>query len=152
MLSKLELVPETVPESKQFLAHVVAPDPYALERTRKNALKDWMGILASFGKLAEISVLWLYNARTLCMISGCCWFYFLCASSILQTCGLSRDYIEGLGRPEVDIITGQLPTPIKNGGPYKILLGASQNVRSSLYWKIAWGLGAIVCTATVIAS
>ena len=151
MTSKLDLIPEVMPESA-FLAHVVAPDPYAIERSRRNGLKDWIAIIASSGKVAEISVLWLYNARMLCMISALCWIYFLFASIILQFFGLSREYPEGSDRPEIDTITGQLPTPIKNGGSYKILLGASENVRSSLYWKIAWGLGAIVSTTTVIAS
>ena len=151
MTSKLDLVPEVLPEST-FLAHVVAPDPYAIERSRKNGLKDWIAIFASFGKLAEVIVLWLYNARMLCMISGLCWIYFLLASIILQSLGLSREYPEGSDRPEIDTITGQLPTPIKNGGSYKLLLGASENVRSNVYWKIAWGLGAIVSITTVVAT
>ena len=151
MTSKLDLVPEVLPESK-FLAHVVAPDPYAIERSRQNGLKDWIAIFASFGRLAEVIVLWLYSARMLCMISGLCWIYFLFASIFLQLFGLSREYPEGSDRPEIDTITGQLPTPIKNGGSYKLLLGASENVRSSVFWKIAWGLGAIVTTTTVVAT
>lgn len=148
MTSKLELLPE----SSNFLAHVLAPDPYAAQRTRENAWRDWIGIIASFGKLAEIAVLYLHHAPILCIISGCCWLYFLLAAAILQYVGVSREYPEGSGRPEVDIIAGQLPTPIRDGGSHKILLGAPQNVRISLYWRFAWGMGSIVTTATVIAS
>lgn len=53
---------------------------------------------------------------------------------------------------EIDLVAGQLPTPIKAGGSHKILLGAPQNVRHSVLWKITWGCGSIVSTAAVIAT
>ena len=148
MASKLELLPE----SSSFLAHVVAPDPYATQRTRENAWRDWIGILASFAKLAEIAVLYLHKAPMLCMISGCCWLYFLLVAVTLQYFHVSREYPEAWDRPEVDIIAGQLPTPIRDGTSHKILLGAAQNVRNSICWRFVWGGGSIVCTTTVIAS
>ena len=128
MASKLELLPE----SSSFLAHVVAPDPYATQRTRENAWRDWIGILASFAKLTEIAILYLHKAPMLCMISGCCWLYFLLVAVTLQYFQVSREYPETWDRPEVDIIAGQLPTPIRDGTSHKILLGAAQNVRNSL--------------------
>lgn len=52
----------------------------------------------------------------------------------------------------MDVIAGQLPTPIRAGGQRKILLGAPRNVRDSLVWKFAWGSASVVSTVAVIAT
>ena len=73
----------------------------------------------------------------LCLIGGCCWAFFLCVSILLQLLGLSREFSEKVNEREMDIIAGQLPTPIRTGGQQKILLGGPQNVHHSMYWKFA---------------
>lgn len=98
----------------------------------------------------EIVILWKHNAVFLSLISGLCWLYYFLAAIVLQSYGLSREYSENASGHEVDIIAGQLPTPMKTGGPHKILLGASENVRNSMLWKLTWAFGSLVSTAAVI--
>ena len=147
----LELVPETE-ATGSFLTHVLIQDAYSRERSTRNAWTDWMAILLSAIKLLELATLWKNGATVLCLISGCCWAFFLFVSIILQLLGLSREFSEKVNEREMDIVAGQLPTPIKAGGHHKILLGAPQNVRHSLFWKFAWGLGSGVCAGTIIAT
>lgn len=147
----LELVPESeVTGSLQ--TNVLIQDAYSRESSTRNAWTDWMAILFSVVKLVELVALWEHGATALCLISGCCWAFFLFVSVLLQLLGLSREFSEKVKEREMDIIAGQLPTPIKAGGHHKILLGAPQNVRHSLFWKFAWGLGGGVCTGTIIAT
>lgn len=94
--------------------------------------------------------MWKRNAIELVFVSGCNWAFFLLASTLLQVLGLSREYSERSKEREMDIVAGQLPTPIRAGGKRKVLLGAPQNVRHSILWKFSWGLGSIVSTAAVI--
>lgn len=147
----LELVPKS--EATEFFqTHVLIQDAYSRESNRRNVWTDWMAILFSVIKLLELAILWENGATVLCLISGCCWAFFLFVSVLLQFLGLSREFSEKVSEREMDIVAGQLPTPIRAGGHQKILLGAPQNVRHSLYWKFAWGLGSGVCTGTIIAT
>ena len=147
----LELVPKRE-ATGPFQTHVLIQDAYSRESSTRNAWTDWMAILFSVIKLLELAILWENGATVLCLISGCCWAFFLFASILLQLLGLSREFSEKVIEREMDIIAGQLPTPIKAGGHHKILLGAPQNVRHSLFWKFAWGLGSGVGTGTIIAT
>lgn len=150
-LGILELVPE-YEATGSFQTHVLIQDAYSRESSTRNAWTDWMAILFSVIKLVELVTLWEHGAIALCLISGCCWAFFLFVSVLLQLLGLSRELSEKVNEREMDIIAGHLPTPIKAGGHHKILLGAPQNVRHSLFWKFAWGLGGGVCTGTIIAT
>ena len=114
--------------------HLLAHDIYQQARSLRNTWKESTGILASALKLVEITVLWRHQALKLCLISGCCWAFYLCAAIALKAMGLSREYSEKVKEREVDLVTGQLPTPLKAGGQRKILLGAPQNVRNSKLW------------------
>lgn len=147
----LELVPE-YEATGSFQTYVLIQDAYSRESSTRNAWTDWMAILFSVIKLVELVTLWEHGAIALCLISGCCWAFFLFVSVLLQLLGLSRELSEKVNEREMDIIAGHLPTPIKAGGHHKILLGAPQNVRHSLFWKFAWGLGGGVCTGTIIAT
>lgn len=113
--------------------------------------RDWIGILASLIKLLEVAIYWKHEAFKLCLVSGCCWMFFLCTSVLLQAIGLSREYSERVREYEVDILAGDLPTPVKAGGCFKLLLGAPQNVRQSRLWQAAWAMGSLVSTASVLA-
>ena len=147
----LELVPEAE-ATGSFVTHVLIQDAYARESSLRNSWTDWLAILFSVVKLLELATLWKNGATVLCLITGCCWVFFLFVSILLQLLGLSREFSEKVKEREMDIVAGQLPTPIKAGGQHKILLGAPQNVRHSLFWKFAWGIGSGVCTGTIIAT
>ena len=148
-LGILEMVPEQQAHESLHV-HLLAHDIYQQARSLRNTWKDWTGILASALKLVEITVLWRHQALKLCLISGCCWAFYLCAAIALQAMGLSREYSEKVKEREVDLVTGQLPTPLKAGGQRKVLLGAPQNVRNSKLWQVTWALGSVVSTASVI--
>lgn len=147
----LELVPKR-DATGSFQTNVLIQDAYSRESNSRTAWTDWMAILFSVVKLLELAMLWRNGATVLCLISGCCWAFFLCISVLLQLLGLSREYSEKVSEREMDIVAGQLPTPIRAGGHHKVLLGAPQNVRHSLFWKFAWGVGSGVCTGTIIAT
>ena len=147
----LELVPERE-ATGSFLTYVLIQDAYSRESSTRNSWTDWMAILSSVAKLSELAILWQNGATALCLISGSCWIFFLSVSVLLQLLGLSREFSEKVNEREMDIVAGQLPTPIKAGGHHKILIGAPQNVRHSLFWKFAWGVGSGICTATIIAT
>lgn len=95
-------------------------------------------------------MLWRQKATILTLVSGGCWFFFFGASVVLQLLGLSYIHYEGVTQRKVDIIAGQLPSPLRVGGQRRLILGAPQEVRHSLYWKVFWGIGSIVCTASVV--
>ncbi|KAL9125924.1 MAG: hypothetical protein Q9217_004945 [Psora testacea] len=145
----LDLIPESGPHDA-LQSYVLVQDTYVREHIRIIRWKDWVAIFASMLKLAEVFVLWRYEATILTLISGCSWVFFFAASILLQLLGVSREYHKGKTRWDVDMVAGQLPTPIRAGGQRRLLLGAPQNVRHSVYWKISWGIGSIVCTASVI--
>ena len=147
----LELVPECE-ATGSFVTYVLIQDAYSRESSKRNAWIDWVAISASVTKLVELATLWKNGATALCLISGSCWIFFFLVSILLQLLGLSREFSEKVSEREMDIVAGQLPTPIKAGGHHKILLGAPQNVRHSLFWKVAWALGSGVCTGTIIAT
>lgn len=146
---KLEVLPDNA-STKSIQAHLLARDPHSKERRMRNAVRDWTGILISTSKLVEIVILWKHDAVSLSLINGLCWLYYFLAAAVLQLCGLSREYSEAAKCCEVDIIAGQLPTPMKIGGPHKILLGAPENVRNDMFWRLTWAFGSLVSTATVI--
>ena len=129
--------------------YLFTPDPYHKDRLAQN---DMLGLLGSVVKLAEVGVLWRCHAYTLCWITGLHWaFVLLCALSIMLFRASHNSHGDDDGGGW-DILTGQLPTPIKPGGQRKLLLGAPRNVRHDLIWMLVWGLEGLVCMVSVIAS
>ena len=147
----LEVIPDE--ETKDsFYVNSILPDVYRREIAARIVWKDWMGIIASTLKLAEVALLWKDGASALCLISGCSWAYFFSISVAFQATGLSRN-LSGKGDDrDLDLLAGQIPTPVKAGGQCKILLGAPQNVRHSSLWRLAWAFGSLVLTASVVAA
>jgi hypothetical protein len=143
---------ELLPDSTAIQAHLLARDPHAKERRTRNAWRDVIAILVSMSKLVEVAILWNSNAFFLSLINGISWLCFFSVATTLQLCGLSREYSESANVYEVDLVAGQLPTPMKIGGPRKILLGAPENVRDHMLWKVVWAFGGLVSMATVIAT
>ncbi|KAL9045051.1 MAG: hypothetical protein Q9214_001859 [Letrouitia sp. 1 TL-2023] len=148
--SLLELVPGSS-KTESLQVHVLIPGGLQQERVAQIVWRDWIGILASLIKLLEVTIYWKHEAFKLCLVSGCCWVFFLCTSVLLQAFGLSREYSERVRECEVDILAGNLPTPVKAGGHFKLLLRAPQNVRHSRLWRATWAVGSLVSTASVLA-
>ncbi|KAL8829985.1 MAG: hypothetical protein Q9170_005942 [Blastenia crenularia] len=129
----LDLIPSE--ETKELIeVYLLLPDLYRQEKATRIRRKDYC------------------EAFMLCIVSFCCWAYFLCASIILDAAGLSREISRRASERELDLLAGHLPTPLKAGGQCKLVLGAPHNVRHSKLWKIAWGFGSLVSTASVIAA
>ncbi|KAL8919029.1 MAG: hypothetical protein Q9208_006995 [Pyrenodesmia sp. 3 TL-2023] len=143
----LDLIPD---EESQNTFHILVPDVYYHEIASRIFWKDWAAILASTVKLVEVFMLWKHKALILCFIGGCSWIYFFCASIALQAAGVSRELSGRARERQLDVLAGPLPTPVKAGGQFKMLLGAPYNVRHSKLWRTAWIFGSLVSTASVI--
>ena len=137
---------------ESFQAHLLARDPHSKERRIRNTWRDSIGILVSMSKLVEVAIMWQHSAITLSLTSGFCWLYYFLASITIQACGLSREYSGNIDICDVDILAGELPTPMKSGSSYKILLGVPDAVRNNIIWKVSWALGSLISIATVIAT
>src|SRR5437764_5399283 len=115
--------------------HIFVKDPWY---NGPVTTKDWIGLLVSLLKVSETYVLWRYDARPLCWISGCSWLYFFTASTALLQQKMSREYGKNFDNGRLDILTGQLPTARKKGGERAVLLGAPRNFRHHILWRIVW--------------
>ena len=102
--------------------------------------KDWLVLLLSLAKLAEVIALWKLGSYRLWYWTMTGWGHAFVSAIILQLCGLGRDHPL---RPTNDIVAGTLPTPLHLGGYGKIVLGVSGNVRRSLLWRTLLALGTI---------
>ncbi|KAL8900096.1 MAG: hypothetical protein Q9207_005864 [Kuettlingeria erythrocarpa] len=145
----LDLIPD---EESQEAFHILVPDVYYHEIATRIFWKDWAAILLSTVKLVEVFMLWKHNALKLCLIGLCSWIYFFCVSMALQAAGVSREMSGRARERQLDILAGPLPTPVKAGGQFKILLGAPYNVRHSRLWRVAWILGSLVSIGSVVAA
>lgn len=112
-----------------------------------NTSNDRIVLFASVLKLAEVYALWQAGATTIWWITAIAWGHGFLAACILQLLGLSRDSSK-LG--QVDIVTGELPSPLLPGGSRKVLLGLPCNVRRHYMWRIFWGTGTIINCAAIL--
>ncbi|KAJ7581538.1 hypothetical protein C8J56DRAFT_960319 [Mycena floridula] len=109
-----------------------------------------LAIIMSATKVVETYILWKKGAFLLGITSSTPWAYFFLGAVLIQI----QDIL--LGRhpePEMgglDIISGQLPLVSREGGPRKIVLGASVNPRTSVIWRVFWATGAMVSTASTV--
>lgn len=115
----------------------------------KVAWRDTIGLLGSLLKLVEVCILWTRGAVSLAIATGICWAWFFIGAAVLQSLHISREFSENQGS-HVDLLTGQLPTPIRPGGERKILLAAPSNHRHRWTWRTIWIIGAFLCTVSVI--
>ncbi|KAJ7658176.1 hypothetical protein DFH06DRAFT_1407786 [Mycena polygramma] len=109
-------------------------------------------LLLSAAKLAEVYVLWTHSAGPLGIISATPWLFF-CAGAIfveLREVILRRRPEAALGT--VDVIAGHLPMISRRGGGRKIILGAAENARNGLPWRLFWFLGAGVSAVSIVSS
>ena len=138
--------------TQSIQAHLLVRDPHSSERRKRNAWRDSVGILLSTSKTVEIVILWRNDAMLLSLIRASSWLYYFFSAILIQLFGVSREYSEINKVRDVDLVAGQLPTPMKTGGPRKILLSAPENVRNSMLWKAFWAMGSLVSTAAVLAT
>ncbi|KAF7508293.1 hypothetical protein GJ744_009438 [Endocarpon pusillum] len=132
----LDSIPESGPFDP-FQSYLLVGDAYIKDHFTNIVWEEWIAIFASLSKFAEIFVLWRQKATILTLVSAGCWFFFFGASVVLQLLGLSHIHYGGVTQREVDIIAGQLPSPLRVGGQRRLILGAPQEVRHSLYWKVS---------------
>ncbi|KAJ6468044.1 hypothetical protein DFH09DRAFT_508254 [Mycena vulgaris] len=141
-------IPDT-PVGSPLEIHTYAHYPFF--RARNSAFQA-ITISLSVAKLAEAYVLWSHGAALLGIISATPWLFF-CTGAILVEI---REMILGR-RPEpalgtVDIIAGQLPMISRRGGGRKIVLGAAENARAGVVWRLFWLLGAAVSAVSILFS
>ena len=124
---------------------------YWKQRQRKRSVNDWISLFATFVKLLEFCALWFLGARLLACVTCITWAYFLISAVVLQLLSVSSE-LEGSNRLTtcLDLLEGNLPSFQVPGGERKVLLGVPLNVRRHMAWRIAWLLGAIVSTATMV--
>lgn len=113
------------------------------------AWRDTIGLASSLLKLVEVVIIWSRGAVSLAIATGICWAWFFIGAAVLQFLHISREFSETQGS-HVDLLTGQLPTPIKPGGERKILIAAPANHRHRWTWRTIWIIGSLLCTASVI--
>lgn len=123
--------------------------PYTFHR-QHNPRFQVSVIALSLIKLAEFLTLRAHGADRLAVIIIFPWLYFFLAAVCLEAHEL---YLAR--RPEaldghVDILAGQLPSIAHPGGTRKIIIGAHPNPKTSAWWRMIWGVGALVCTSSLI--
>ncbi|KAE9402482.1 hypothetical protein BT96DRAFT_547364 [Gymnopus androsaceus JB14] len=144
-LSLLEGVTETPPESPlvvhtyaQFSQHdFFTPSNYRVKMTL---------IMLSLAKIAEIQVLWTRGSPALAITTALPWsFFFLVGVAVLIAGRYSSDDIG-----PIDLLMGQLPSIKRTGGHRVVVLGVHRNPRRSVWWRVAWSIGALVCTGSIL--
>jgi hypothetical protein len=132
--------------------HSFVQDPYHKEITLRNVRNDWLYLIASTAKLAEVGLLWSYGGYLLATVTFATWLFFTLAAINLLVYGYSLERSNSNVASEVDFIAGTLPTPAKVGGERKVVLGIPSHPSGHLIWKLFWTFGSIVMAASVIAS
>jgi hypothetical protein len=128
------------------------PDTYQKDISLHHAWRDRLSLLLSTVKLAEVGLFLYYNAVALAYVTFLTWLFFFLAGVALHFYGLLVGKWHKAGYTSViDTIAGSLPTPSKEGGPRKVLLGVPSDPRRHL-WKIIWAMGSLVCVVSVVAT
>ncbi|KAI9791236.1 MAG: hypothetical protein M1816_004228 [Peltula sp. TS41687] len=141
-----------IKDQSSFTAYILPRDPFSKSRLITVTRYDWWCLLASLVKLVELFVLWKLNATALGLITCGIWIHFFFGSMMLQALKISREYDQNMSDSELDVLAGQLPTPVKSEGEPKVVLGVTKNVRLHICWKLVWGFGSIVSAMALIAT
>lgn len=149
----LNLLPGVKSTKDTVGVYVLAHDPFSTATLVRLIWKDWWSLAGSLVKLAEVAMLWKQGATRLCWVTSINWSYFFLATVILQMRGISRERDRSTNTSEIDVIAGDIPTPLKAGGQEsKIVLGVPKSARLHVWWKLIWGVGGVVCALSVIAT
>ena len=121
---------------------------YYRDQGPPQAQRDWFAILGSLTKLIEASILYKAGAQDLWWITTISWTPVYLSALSLQLLGVGRDD-SNVG--EIDLIAGELPSPLHPGGVGKVLLGMPGNIRRSTLWKVHWGIQSLSCIVGSVA-
>jgi hypothetical protein len=146
----LGFVPPAEP-TDPLKVYLLFEDAYNKMKSSKVAWRDVIGLSGSMIKLAEVCILWMRGAFSLAVTTGLCWAFFFLGALVLQIFSISRECCQER-RSHVDLLTGDLPTPIKPGGQRKVFLAAPKNHRHRLIWTVIWAVGGLACVVSVIGS
>lgn len=109
---------------------------------------QFSALLLSLLKLLEGYFLWKQGGYDLAYATTIPWCYFFITAVVLQIHTSFAKADSG----QLDILAGQLPAVKQAGGSRKIVLGAVENPRDSLWWRISWVVGACVSTGALLLS
>ena len=105
-------------------------------------------------KVGEYFALWwLSGSPLLSLATAIPWMYFFFVAVIVEVDDLNKTRIPQDHDSHVDMLSGQLPRMTHagaGGSTRKIILGASQITRNTAWWKIMWGMGALVCLPNTV--
>ena len=139
---------DTIPRAqtgKQILVHEFKPDRAGEYRLQSH----WPAFASSFLKLAEVGILRGLKSNNLCYFTAMGWAFGTVSGFFLIILNCSRDTISG---KQVDMISGELPTPLHMGGNGKVILGLPRNVRRTWAWQVTWYLYCLASLATLIST
>jgi hypothetical protein len=144
----LKFIPFSGPKDPLQI-YILADDAYRKNKTDRIHWLDALGLFASSIKLLEVIALWGRGALILAVISFIPWAWFFIGAICLHSLNISRELLDDAAM-KIDLLTGQLPTPIRAGGEKKILMGAPTNHRHRWVWTSVWAVGAILSIASVV--
>ena len=150
------ILASTIPNGFDLQPRIVTYD-YNYYKPWANNRTAWIALAVSLIKLVESYMVFRLGGLLLCGICTATWTYFFFAGLFLQFRHAWRMRASqkraGLNTHTVDIISGELPRPMRVGsGSKKIFLGAERPDSSSLSWRIIWFFGVIITTTSLIAS
>lgn len=138
--NKIKVIPETNEEPIRIFSYADYVY-YRVHDTRFQVIAIGLSLL----KLSETVVLLFYDAPLLAAITTLPWAYFFTAAIALE---IRENRLKRNPEPvngELDIITGVLPTVTRPGGPKKVILGMAKNPKRTLWLRLIWGLGSVLC-------
>ncbi|GJJ14367.1 hypothetical protein Clacol_008631 [Clathrus columnatus] len=144
--SKIQVVPETGDGSFRVFAYA----DYTYIRIHNTGFQV-TAIILSLLKFSETAVLhFFYNAPLLAVISTLPWIYFFIAAVLIEIHEMRLKRIPIIRDGELDIIAGTLPTVTHPGGSKRIILGLSKYAGQTIWWRVFWGAGAVLCLICLI--
>ncbi|KAB8596105.1 hypothetical protein FH972_025814 [Carpinus fangiana] len=127
--------------------HIFRDDPYFDKQLSHIMRMDLILLACCMVKTVEIFTLSYAGAGWFSAVSCGGWACAMICALVLHITGKSRT-----SDAHLDIISGNLPTPLHPGVDCRVLLGVPKNVRLSRAWQIVWGFLGLVCLANVIGS
>ncbi|KAF8964209.1 hypothetical protein BDZ97DRAFT_917807 [Flammula alnicola] len=101
-------------------------------------------------KFSEVYILSTHGGALLALASAVSFIFFFSAATFIEIrdISLSRRAMDEDGR--VDLVAGTLPTIKRLGGQKKVVLGATKNPRTSVWWRLIWAFGALLHTISLL--
>lgn len=146
---KINHAPSLIPaETERNTLSVYTYTPYTFHR--HHAYFQISVLALSVLKLAEVFALRAYGGGLLVVIVLFPWAYFFVVAIFLEAREILLAHKPEVLDGHLDILAGRLPSITCSGGTGKIILGAPRNPRTSLWWRIIWAVGAIVCLSSLV--